>query len=102
MPQYSKVSLRKIPLFEGSQTVKWQEDGRTNQLNRLVIAINRGVDGRGKVKYNRIDEIIYNIQEIWTRAQLPFPNESDDSENFFHIIGPYLKRQLLSMRNFMI
>lgn len=34
--------LRELPLFYGSQTVSWEEDGCTNQLHRLVLAINRG------------------------------------------------------------
>ncbi|HHF7345294.1 TPA: hypothetical protein ACPSKB_001714 [Legionella feeleii] len=88
------VSLHEIPLFAGSQTVEWQKDGHTNQLNRLVVAINRGADGKGKIKYNTIDEIIYNIQEIWTRAQLPFPNESFDSESFFSKYWPLLKEAI--------
>ncbi|STX51737.1 Uncharacterised protein [Legionella busanensis] len=80
-PLREPLLLHEIPLFENTQLIKWHKDGRTNQLNRLVIAIKHVVhqDTKG---YIRAEDILKHTEKIWSISGLPFPSSSNKDPFF--------------------
>ncbi|WP_419418721.1 hypothetical protein ACNVED_09160 [Legionella sp. D16C41] len=96
----SEIALHEVPLFETTQLIKWQDDGHTNQLNRLVIAIKHVAEHNNKSDYIKIDDILKDIRKIWQVANLPFPpglnknSKYTRESSYYDFYWPLLKKAI--------
>jgi hypothetical protein len=89
--QISRLGLHEVPLFENTQLIDWAKDEHTNQLNRLVVALNRDdIDGQD---YVLIDRVFDNLEYFWKQAHLPLPT-NEGKEQFHLKYWPLVKKAI--------
>ncbi|STX29169.1 Uncharacterised protein [Legionella beliardensis] len=87
----SPIALHKVPLFENTELIDWPKDGRTNQLNRLVVAISRIIKQTNQL-YD-VTELFKQLDQIWSIARLPIPS-TINLDSFLSFYRPLLQEAI--------